>query len=262
MVEKSSEEEDYKKASHSTADYADYQSPKKERNPLWRKVGIWGGIVVAIIILAAGGYMLIKNHKSSNNPSSNDSQTSQTNQAHSTAKISAATKHYDSANFNLGFDYPADWTVSDTDNGQLTVKSPTVGLKDTSGHNVSAIITMTIRRNDQKLSEFDKGDAIATLDSEKVAYTKPTQTQRANTYLSFLTYSGSNGISGIYITGDNGYKKAQAIPKADIQKVDPIVSVTFTNSESNTAFSISIDNWSDPGFADPIKNMLQSLSIT
>lgn len=264
MVEKSSKEED-KEASHSTADYADYQPPSKEPSPIWRKLGIWGGVGAAVVILAAGGLWLAKNHKSAPKPASSaTSQNGQANQKASASKISSATKHYDSTNFNLGFDYPADWTVSDTGNGQLTVKSPAIGLKDISGQRSDRQIVLSIRRGDQKLTEFDNGNSIAVLDSEKVAYTKPTQTQRANTYLSFLKYAGSDGLSGIYITGDNGYKKAQAIPKTDIQKVDPIISLTFFTffkPDRTVPLGISVDNWNDDGFATPLRNLLQSFTI-
>lgn len=184
-------------------------------------------LFVSILLLIAGGFWLLSSHKS-NNKTSNSSPTA-------TSKVETATKHYDSANFNLGFDYPADWTVSDNGNGVLSVRSPAVGLKTADGQQTSAQITMMIRLNTQKLPEFDSGNAVAALESEKVAYTKPTQSQRANTYLSFLRYANvSSGLSGIYITGDFGYQNAQAVPKTDIQKLDPIVSVIFakcTNSQ-------------------------------
>ncbi len=257
MVEPSSEEEDYKAAAHSTADYASYQAPQKAPNPMWRKVGIGLAVLAVIVILALAGYWYAKNHKSTPKPTSSasSSQNSTTNTP-AAAKITTATKHYDSVNFNLGFDYPADWTVTDSGGGIMTVRSPAINLKDASGQAVNTQITITIRAKNQKLPEFDAGNATAALDSEKIAYTKPTQSQRANTYISFLSYAkSSGGFDGIYITGNNGYKKDQAIPKVDIQTVDPVISITFDKS-------ISTDNWSDQAFAQPLKNMLQSLSIT
>lgn len=236
----------------STADYADYEPPHKSRNPIWRKITIGLAALVLIILLAGGGYWLTKKPTRKPAESAQSSQTSMP----TSAKINTTTKHYDSVNFNLGFDYPADWSVTDSGNGVLTVKSPAVGVKDASGQSVSTQITMMIRNKSQKLPEFDAGNAMAVLDSEKIAYTKPTQTQRANTYISFLQYAKTtSGFDGIYITGNNGYKKAQAIPKVDIQTVDPIISVTFGKS-------ISTGSWNNPDFANPLKSMLQSLSIT
>ncbi|HSX18475.1 MAG TPA: hypothetical protein VLE51_03920 [Candidatus Saccharimonadales bacterium] len=263
-----SEDEDYQEAARSTADYAKYSPPQKERSPIWRKLGIGLAILIVIAVLGAGGYWFAKNHKSTKTPTQS-SQASQTNSVDAGTKITSATKHHDSTNFNLGFDYPADWTVTDSGNGQLTVRSPAVSVKDSDGQTVNVRISLNIRDKTQKLSEFDTGNAIAALDSEKVAYTKPTQTQRANTYLSFLMYASSTrGFDGIYITGDSGYKKAQAIPKVDIQKIEPIISLTFakctdsTCSGSMTALSVSTDNWDDQNFSQPLKAMLQSFSIT
>ncbi len=254
-----SEDEDYKEAADSTADYADH-APHKERSPIWRKLGISAVVLIAVIVLGGGIYWLVSGQNS-------NKKTSQSTQSQNTApvasKIETTTKHYDSSNFNLGFDYPADWTVSDdSENGILTVKSPATNLKDSDSQNTNARITMLIRPNTSKLTEFDSGNAISALDSEKIAYTKPTQAQRANTYLSFLRYANStDGMNGVYITSDNGYKKAQAIPKVDIQKSDPVISVVFSLSDGKTQLSISIDNWDDSSFSDPIKSMLQSFTI-
>lgn len=257
-----SPDEDYQEAARSTADYADYKAPQKQRNPIWRKSAIGAAILAGVLLLAIAGYLLAKNHKSTPKQAQS-SESSQAAQTSSTTKITAETKHHDSANFNLGFDYPADWTVTDTGNGQLTVKSPSIALKDSSGQSVNSQILMTARSSTQKLPEFDSGNAIAAMDSEKIAYSKPTQSQRANTYLSFLKYANSSGgFNGVYITGDNGYKEAQAIPKVDIQKVDPIISVTFVKANSDIPLAVSVDNWKDDSFALPIKNMLQSLTIS
>ncbi len=262
------ERKDYQEEPRTTADYADYEQPQKNRNPIWRKIGKWLAVLVVFMALAAGGYWLFKGNKSDKKPAP-AAQTNQVSDTPAAAKIATGTKHYDSVNFNLGFDYPSDWTVTDSGNGQLTVKSPAVSLKDTGGQSVNSQITLTIRSTDQKLPEFDSGNATAALDSEKIAYTKPTQSQRANTYLSFLTYGGSSGgLSGVYITGDNGYQKGQAIPKVDIQKVDPIISLTFAKCANgqcggnNASLNIDTANWDDSGFADPLKAMMQSLSIT
>lgn len=265
------EEKDYQEAAHSTANYADYQPPQKERNPVWGKIGKWLVVLIVVAALAAGGYWaFFKDSGSGNKPSQSQSaQSNQVSNTPTTAKIATDTKHYDSTNFNLGFDYPANWSVTDSGNGRLTARSPAVGLKGADGQQVNAQITMTIRATDQKLPEFDSGNATAAMNSEKIAYAKPTQSQRANTYLSFLTYADTtSGFDGIYITGDNGYKKDQAIPKVDVQKVDPIIGITFAKcansqcSGGTTALSIGTDNWDDQDFADPIKAMLESLTIT
>jgi hypothetical protein len=228
------------------------------------KKGLWIAIALIILLLAAAAYWLLLKPK----PVKAPIKTSSSNAARSTSTtntVATNTAHYDSSNFNLGFDYPKGWKISDiAGSGKLTVTSPNTQFKDSDGQSVTGQIIMTIRDKTQKLTEFDKGNAAAILDSEKIAYTKPSQTQRGNTYISFLNYAsstGSNaaGIDGIYITGDAGYQKDQAIPLADISKIDPVINVTFLKDAKQV--TIDSSNWSNGSFSKPLKSMLQSLAI-
>lgn len=181
----------------------------------------------------------------------------------SATSIDATTKSYSSDNFNLALSYPADWTVSDIGGGAMSIKSPSLILTDGSGQKQQGFIIFNIRSHGQKLTEFNAGSATATRDSIKVAYTKPTSSQRANTYLSFLQYATTTthgALDGVYVTGDNGYQKGQAIPGTDVSKADPIISITFTDT-AGKAMSITDASWSDTNLSGPLTKMLQSLSI-
>lgn len=221
--------------------------------------------LVFIVIILVASAIIIGIYFAFFKPRQATAPTPQKQQTQSSASNAPAieTKHYDSENFNLGFDYPSDWKVSDSSgSGKLTVTSPSVKLKNASGQQVDGQITMTIRDKSQKLTEFDKGNAAAVRDSEKINYTKPTQAQRASTYISFLSYAGSDvsgGLDGIYITSDNGYQTDQAIPAVDISKVDPVINVTFTKSAA--PLTVALSSWKDPVFSKPIKTLLQSLAI-
>ncbi|HEX4662573.1 MAG TPA: hypothetical protein VH144_03070 [Candidatus Saccharimonadales bacterium] len=184
--------------------------------------------------------------------------------------ITAATKHYASTTLNLEFDYPADWTViNDTANSPLTVRSPAMQLKDATNKTATGQIVMTVEAKQTSISAFDKGNATAVRESEKVSYTKPTSAQRAQTYLSFLQYASTTGtgLNGIYVTGDHGYTKDQYIPKTDITSADPLVRVVFVKcsdtacADATPEFAIAANSWDSKTFADPIRNMLTSLAI-
>jgi len=222
--------------------------------------------LVALLIVAAAlvaGYWFLLKPKSA--------KTTQQTQAITTKPdvISSKTDHYDSNNFSLGLDYPHGWTLTDTaGSGKLTIASPAMQLKATNGQTVSGQIIMTIRDKTQKLFEFDKGAALAVRDSEKIAYTQPSQIQRGSTYLSFLQYAttAGSGFDAIYITGDNGYQKGQTIPAGDISKSDPVISIGFTkcvDSKCASATPLSLDTavWDDSGFSKPLKSLLESLTI-
>jgi hypothetical protein len=266
-------------APESTADYANYQKPEKPKlvktpsikAPSFNYKKPLKFLLILIVVAALAGivYMVFFKAKPAKAPTKTSTNNTVSQSDNSTA---TATKHYDSSNFNLGFDYPEDWKVNDADgSGILTVTSPAMQLKDASGQSVTGQIIMEIRDKTQKLTEFDKGSATAARDSEKIAYTKPSQTQRASTYISFLSYASSTtsgGFNGIYITGDNGYQKDQTVPAVDISKVDPIIDIVFNKcadekcSVKGAPMSVSTSSWADTNFSGPLKLFRSSLSIT
>jgi cytoskeletal protein RodZ len=228
-------------------------------------------IVVIILILLTGGagaYWFFVMKKPATNTSS--SQTNQPVQTTPSNKIASDTKNHDSTNFSLSFDYPEDWKVSDvTGSGKLTATSPAMQLTGADNQQVTGQIVLTFREPSQKLSEFDKGNATAVRDSEKIAYAKPSAGQRGSTYISFLGYSGAEAtaLDGVYVTGDSGYQKDQAIPAVDIGKVNPVIAITFLKcadpkcSDAGTPFAVQNTVWDDAAFSGPLKNLLQSLSV-
>ncbi|HEU5005193.1 MAG TPA: hypothetical protein VFT49_03865 [Candidatus Saccharimonadales bacterium] len=240
-----------------------WQKPKRH----WLRYGL---IVLLIAVVAGVIYWLWQHPKKStpvNTPTTNANQ--KTNQT--VQQTAPATAHFDSSNFNLSFDYPKDWTVTDSGNNQLTVRSTNMNLTTASGQTITAQVLMTIAPKGQNLSVFNAGSAVAVLGSQKISYTKPTQNQRADTYLSFLQYANTTAagaLDAIDITGNYGYTKGQDIPKTDIAGIDPLVNISFLKCASTacpagttTATSIASSNWNDSLFSAPITKMLESLSF-
>ena len=265
-------ETDVQEAAKSTADYADYEKPPKSRNPIWgklkpgRKLGIGVVILVLVVALGGSGYWFYKNRKSSNKPAES-AQTAQ-NSTPAADKITTETKKFESVNFKLSFDYPGNWTASEDNAEQITVLSPDLKLKDVDGKDVTGQIYFRIRAKGQKLEALDGSSATAILNSEKIAYTSPTQVQRASTYISFLRYAeNSQGLDAIYITGDLGYEKDQTVLKTDIEKVDPIISIEFYLCPNSGCvglsgmYGIGVETWADENISVSLENMLKSLVI-
>jgi hypothetical protein len=257
--------DEYESASEATRDYADMIPSQYQKKPKSKK---WLFIVLAVVVLlllAAGTYWFLLRPKPKEAIKQTATTTAETETEAPTTIPAAKNINYASSQFGLSLDYPENWKLTDTEgSGVMAIKSPSFKLSGSNGQ-----IVITFRNKQQKLPEFDTGNAMAARTSEKIAYTKPSQSQRAQTYLSFLRYASSagNGIDGIFITGDNGYQAGQAIPKADVLPVDPVVSVTFVkcSDESCTTNSpLSIENnlWDDKTFSDPIKNILTSLVIS
>ena len=260
------EPDDYEAASHSTADYAKFM-PQLKPQKKWPRVVGWVLLaLIALAVLGAGGYWLA-NRKPAVKPAESQQHTN----SQSSSKITSSTKPYTSNNLNLSFNYPENWTVADSGSGKLTVTSPVMQLTDASGQSQTGEIILTIQNESSAdFSAFKQGNAVAVLNSQKITYAKPTSTQRADTYISFLQYAstaGGGALDGVYITGNAGYQKGQAIPEVDITKVDPVVTVTFAKcantgcSGSTMPLSISSSMWSNASFSAPIGDMLKSLAI-
>lgn len=263
-------------ASQATAheDYDDYIGAKRPvtytaSRHKFRKVFL---AVLIVVLLGAAGYgaywFLVKNKKSSPAPTKQQSTSSEA--ATNETLFTTETDHYVSNRFMLEFDHPKDWEVSEPETGGVvTAKSPAISLKQSGGKVVSGQVIFTIRNKQQALPEFDKGNATAALTSEKISYKKPSSVQRGDTYLSFLTYAGTaqaSRLDGIYITGDVGYQKGQAIPKADFTPVDPVISVTFAKCsneacDQSAAMGLDAAMWQEANLSGPIKSLAQSLVI-
>jgi hypothetical protein len=267
-------DDDFRAASQSAAEYDEYTKHAKvytASKHLVRKMLIVFGVLVLLAVIGLGIYwfFLRDSGKKADETKPSTSQSQQT-QNEAKLEISTKTEHYVATNFSLEFDYPDDWKVTEENgSGQLTVRSPTLRLTSASGAAMMGRITFKVRDKQQALPEFDKGNAVAARESEKIAYAKPSSVQRGSTYLSFLQYASSTakGIDGVYITGDTGYQEAQAIPKADFTPVDPVISATFekcansTCSSQATAAGVATSLWQDAAFSKPLKAFFQSLAI-
>jgi len=244
-------------------DYLKSIAPAPKPKRMWLRILM---IIVGVLILAAAAYLLITkalNKKDTPSTAKDDTKTSSTQ-----TEVVTKTKHFDSATLGLGLDYPENWKASEANN-KVTIVSPAMQLKTAGGGSKSGQAVVTIQPKQTTLDAFKKGNGLATLSSERVSYTKPSQTQRAQTYLSFVQYPTStvSGIDAIYITGDNGYQKDQAVPQVDIVQVDPLVSVTFLECNGSCTgtgqpMTIASSTWSDgTAVAKMLRNLLTSLAI-
>jgi hypothetical protein len=273
------EEDDYRAASQATAAeeaYDDYTKQSKTYTAPTHKVRKVVLIIVALLVVAAlvfGAYWMFlrkddtatKKTTTTTNKSSSQSMDMENN------SVATETDHYTSSQFMLEFDPPKDWKVVDEQgSGKLTATSPAMVLKDANDKSFMGQIVFTIRNKEQALPEFDKGNAVATRESTKINYTKPSQVQRAATYISFLRYATSvteGALNGVYVTGDVGYQKDQAVPKADFTPVDPVISVTFLKcgddscSSAGTASSVTSKLWDESTVGKPLQSMLESLIV-
>lgn len=252
---------------HATVDYSHFTPNLHPKSKLRRAIP-WA--IAAVLLLAGGGavyWFALRPAPAPRNPVRTSAQPA------ASAGIATGTKHYTSTTFGLSFDYPKDWSLTEqAGSGKLTAVSPAVRLKAASGSTVQGHVVLTIRDKNQPLTEFDKGNAVAARESQKINYAKPSSSQRASTYLSFLQYASTaaagTGLDGVYVTGDYGYQAGQAVPKADFVPVDPVISITFAacqnsqcSGQPGAALTVAASVWDNQQIAKPLADMLMSLVV-
>lgn len=240
------------------------KQPKKRHG--WLKALI----TVVVIAALAGAVFWFMDKKAGDAQNQKQSTAQQAQPQEDTSQEPAAPKHYDSAAFNLGFDHPENWKVTEGA-GKLMVASPATKLRTASG-TVDAQVIFMVQSKQASLPGFSKGNGIATRTSEKIAYAKPTPNQRAQTHLTFVSNAGAAtvGIDNVFVTGDLGYQKDQTVPQADIIQGDPLVSIFFARCQNDacatdpttTRVTIADSAWNDnSAVIKAVKAVLTSLSI-
>jgi hypothetical protein len=249
-----------------------HKTPKRHRH-LIRLLKIVLTIAIIGAFTAGVFWYFSKAGENSKNKQANKGSSQQQSQGNKQQdQPKSSTKHFDSANFSLGFDYPNDWKVTDKGDGKLTVASGVSSFKSPSGGTVKAQVVFMIQPKQNSLAAFASGDGLATRTSEILAYAKPTPNQRAQTYTTFVTNAGTanSGLNTVYVTGDLGYQKGQNVPQKDVLGGDPLVSIFFAKCNGSTCAAdptsaktaIADSAWSDNNqLVKQVKALLSSLTI-
>jgi hypothetical protein len=231
----------------------------RKRKPLWLKA-----LLTLLIIAALAAAAWWFGNKKAEAPTAKAGTTvSQTTKPVKQAVI--ATKHYVSTNFTLEFDYPDSWTVDDT-TSKLTMTSPSQKFTSTTGQTVEGHAVLTFQNPQTTIPGYPAQGAVAALASDKLTYKKPTQIQRAQTYVSYLSYS-ANSLDALFVTGDNGYQVGQQVPMSDVVKGNPLVGVAFMScgttgcSAGGTALSLRPSGWTGSQAAKDITALIESLQL-
>lgn len=240
--------------------------PQYKRNRKSKR-GLVIVVILILVVVGAGGafYVFGLSDSETTTPTPTPSVTETPMQPAQTV-ISDTTERYRSSRFLLSFDVPTDWEIKDTASSPaLTATSPKVSIPTDNG-STNGIVVLSIQRKGTELPQFEAGNATAAAASEKIAYTDASASQRGETFISFLSYADSasaHNIDAVYITGDFGYEKDQAIPAVDIKKIDPNIFVEFFACDGgcDVPLAIAPSAWKDTQFGKKIEDILISLTI-
>lgn len=246
------------------ADYVKNLKPVKEQKRRSKRNKIILASVLLVVAVGSAGYWLFLKP----NPHEQKApQTTQSPQIEDQPQVVESTK-YSSTDLSLSFDYPKNWKIDDSTKGLIRVESPATKLADTSGNQADAKVVVTFLSTGSEVPAFEgRTSATAVMDSEKITYDSPSQSQRQQTYLSFAGF-GSGRLDAVFITGDSGYQKDQFIPESDVKKIDPIVSVqAYTCADTGCAgqnaapYAVAVNEWSANRMFQAALAILKSLRV-
>ncbi len=239
--------------------------PKKTDYKLWLIVS---GVII-LIILAAGAYFYGQHTKTKSPVKTSHTASSQKAAVSKPAAPATQLTSYTSTPFNLTVNYPTTWTVASNGNTSMTITSPIMSLVADSGKTVSGKTVLTVLNQGQIPTAFGT-TSVAVLNSLDITFTSPTSSQAAQTYISFVQYPATvtkGGLDAIYVSGNSGYLKGQTIPPSDINKVSPLVIVSFMQCQTTACTSllpltISSNMWSSSSFETPILDIIKSFQFS
>lgn len=258
-------------SSTSVSEFVSQTQPIKEKRQKRKKQRIIFGIIALIILIGAGLYFALTRKNSTQRTIDSTQQANQQTEVEVREDTNVKTENFVSNELSLAFDYPSNWKIHDEPGDkQIMLDSPALKLRTPEGESKTGKIVMRIRGKGTKLDEIKTDSLTAARESVKLTYSKPSPSQRGQTYLAFLRFSNglSGGVGGMYVMGDTGYKKDQYVPKADFTPLDPIISFSFHScntadscTESGQNLSIAPSEWEDNPAFDKVKSILESLVV-
>jgi hypothetical protein len=133
--------------------------------------------------------------------------------------------HYVSEPLKLEFDYPNDWHISSgVNDSYIEIKSGPVNVEQPDGTLVYGPIVITIQKNYSDDNFMITENTAIGSASEQLTYDSPTNVQRKQTNLSFITY-GSGDLSGVFVSGNLVYKKGDKVGSKNFKNINPFISL-------------------------------------
>lgn len=238
--------------------------PPKKNNSLWYLIA---GFVVVLVLVGLGIFIAKKyTHSNKTNQLTNNQTTAKKPSSNiSSSKLTS----YTSSVFNFKVNYPNSWAVATQGNTSVSITSPETTLTTDNGSKVNGKVVLSVLQQNQIPASFGSY-SVAVLNSQDIAFTKPTPAQAAQTYISFIQYPATivkGGLDAIYVTGNNGFVKDDVITTSVVGQVNPLIMVSFEQCKSNDCsqiknLTISSTMWSNTSFSTPILNILKSFSFS
>ncbi len=145
---------------------------------------IGSGVVLLLLAAFAIYWFLLRDHKT---PQASKLATSQSSQKQPVATPVAdpTPVSFKSTKLNIEITHRKDWTLKESTDGEITITSPQTSYTKVDGRATTGVFTVKLRKGVTDTMKATIEKAIATRDSEVVAYTAPTEQQRQYTNVSY-----------------------------------------------------------------------------
>lgn len=209
-------EEDLKEASASIADLPKRSSfalrPGKRKLRLFRKILIGIGVVLLIgsVVFAAWRYLVKKDHETAKASTVQSGSTSQPSQK--TTLDANAKQFLPSESLGIGFDYPNDWTATES-NGGIAILSPVFTYETANGNKAEGNFKIYIRKGARAEDGVFFGKGYAAKDSQELAYTKPAKGQSSKTLLQTFGYNDASNFAYFMLASNYKLKAGDTLGK-------------------------------------------------
>lgn len=167
---------------------------------------ISGGVVLVLLLLGAAYWLFSRDKdKAVQTTTSEQKPTTQTPAAQPADSTPVTFK---SKKYNIELTHPKDWNLKEAQSGAITITSPQTSYAKTDGQSATGVFTVKFRVGVTDAQKATIEKAVATRDSEVIAYDKPTENQR---YYTNLSYAGQKDIFNFFIvTGNSAIKKGNS----------------------------------------------------
>ncbi len=180
-----------------------------------------------------------------------------------------AIKKYISTSSSINFSYPANWIVFNNHHGLIEINSPITSILNDLHHQTKGRVEVIINQKTVIPPQFGNF-SLAVLNSKIVKYKKPTSLQSNQTYLTFAQYPSTTAVGGlnaIYLTGSFGYEFKQVIPIGDMEKLSPLIIISFNqcinkNCHNIKSMVVNSNFVNQPIVSQQAYNIVESIQIT
>lgn len=166
-----------------------------------------GGAAALLLLAGAGVYWFVLRDKDAKAPAqaSTTEQSTSAETAPPPSPTDATPVSFKSTKLNIEITHRKDWTLKEKTDGELELTSPRISYTGADGESTTGVFTLKLRKGVSATQKATIEQAVASRDSEVIAYAAPTEQQR---YYTNVSYAGQKDTFNFFIVTGSAELKA------------------------------------------------------